>query len=325
MEIVSKPDIRAPEEAGAYLRKLRAILRCLGTCDGNMEQGSMRADVNVSVRKVGETKFRTRTETKNVNSVRFAMAAIEHEARRQIEVYEAGGEVVQETRLYDPNRNETRPMRSKEQAHDYRYFPDPDLLPLEISEETIERLQAELPELPDERKQRFIFDFGLSAYDAGILVAERETADYYETVAKGRDAKAAANWVTGELFGALNRLGKSIEQSPVAASDLGKLLDLIADNTISGRIARDVFDVMLETGQDPAQIVAEKGLKQITDTGPIEAAIDAIMAANPQQVAQFKGGNEKVMGWFVGQVMKATGGKANPGAVNQLLKKKLTA
>jgi len=323
MEIVSKPDIRAPEEAGAYLRKLRSILRYLGTCDGNMEQGSMRADINVSVRKQGEAGFRTRAEIKNVNSVRFAMQAIEYEARRQIEVYESGGQVVQETRLYDANRDETRPMRSKEHAHDYRYFPDPDLLPLEISEELIKRLKAALPELPDDRKNRFVSDFGLNSYDAGVLVAERETAEYFETVAKGRDPKIAANWVTGELFGALNRLGVGIERSPVSAESLGKLLDLIADGTISGRIARDVFAMMIDGEGAPATIVEKKGLRQITDTGAIETAIDAIIAANPGQVAQFRSGNERIMGWFVGQIMKSTGGKANPAAVNALLRKKL--
>ena len=324
MEIVSKPDIRAPEEAGAYLRKLRSILRYLGTCDGNMEQGSMRADVNVSVRKVGEEGLRTRTETKNVNSVRFAMQVIEYEAQRQVEAYESGGEVVQETRLFDSNRGETRPMRSKEFAHDYRYFPDPDLLPLEIPEETIERLAADLPELPDDKKQRFVSDLGLSPYDASVLVAEREIATYFEKVVAGGDAKVAANWVTGELFGALNRLAVGIEESPVSAEALGNLIGLIADETISNRSAREVFDIMVETGGDPAAIVAEKGLQQITDTGAIEAAVDDVIASAPQQVAQFKAGNEKILGWFVGQIMKTTGGKANPGAVNKLLREKLS-
>ncbi len=324
MEIVSKPDIREPEEAGAYLRKLRSILRYLGTCDGNMEQGSMRADVNVSVRKVGEEGLRTRTETKNVNSVRFAMQVIEYEAQRQVEAYESGGEVAQETRLFDSNRGETRPMRSKEYAHDYRYFPDPDLLPLEIPEETIERLAADLPELPDEKKQRFVRDLGLSPYDASVLVAERETAAYFEKVAAGGDAKVAANWVTGELFGALNRLAVGIEESPVSAEALGKLIGLITDETISNRGAREVFDIMVETGGDPAAIVAEKGLQQITDTGAIETAVDDVIASAPEQVAQFKAGNEKILGWFVGQIMKTTGGKANPGAVNKILRDKLS-
>ena len=322
MEIVSKPDMRSPEEAGAYLRKVRSIVRYLGTCDGNMEEGSLRCDVNVSVRHPGE-ELRTRTEVKNVNSVRFAMQAIAYEANRQVEAYEAGGTVVQETRLFDAGRGETRPMRSKEQAHDYRYFPDPDLLPLVLSQEFVDAIKADLPELPDQRKDRYMADDGLSAYDAGVLVAEKETADYFEHVAEGRDAKTAANWVTGALFGALNRLGLAITESPVTAADLGRLLDLIADGTISGRIAKDVFDAMVETGTDPATIVAEKGLRQITDTGAIEAAIDTIIAANPDQAAQFQGGNEKVMGWFVGQVMKATQGKANPQAVNELLRRKL--
>ncbi len=322
MEIVSKPDMRSPEEAGAYLRKVRSIVRYLGTCDGNMEEGSLRCDVNVSVRHPGED-LRTRTEVKNVNSVRFAMQAIAYEANRQVEAYEAGEEVVQETRLYDAGLGETRPMRSKEHAHDYRYFPDPDLLPLVLSQEFVDAIKADLPELPDQRKDRYRADNGLSAYDAGVLVAEKETAEYFEHVAKGRDAKTAANWVTGALFAALNRLDLAITESPVTAADLGRLLDLITDGTISGRIAKDVFDAMVETGRDPATIVEEKGLRQITDTGAIEAAIDGIIAANPDQIAQFQGGNEKVMGWFVGQVMKATQGKANPQAVNELLRRKL--
>ena len=314
--------MRSPEEAGAYLRKVRSIVRYLGTCDGNMEEGSLRCDVNVSVRHPGED-LRTRTEVKNVNSVRFAMQAIAYEANRQVEAYEAGEEVVQETRLYDAGLGETRPMRSKEHAHDYRYFPDPDLLPLVLSQEFVDAIKADLPELPDQRKDRYRADNGLSAYDAGVLVAEKETAEYFEHVAKGRDAKTAANWVTGALFAALNRLDLAITESPVTAADLGRLLDLITDGTISGRIAKDVFDAMVETGRDPATIVEEKGLRQITDTGAIEAAIDGIIAANPDQIAQFQGGNEKVMGWFVGQVMKATQGKANPQAVNELLRRKL--
>jgi aspartyl-tRNA(Asn)/glutamyl-tRNA(Gln) amidotransferase subunit B len=323
MEIVSKPDIRGPEEAGAYVRKLRAILRYLGTCDGNMEQGSMRCDVNVSVRKVGESDLRTRAEVKNVNSVRFLMQAIEHEAERQVEVYESGGEVVQETRLFDASDGTTRAMRSKEYAHDYRYFPDPDLLPVVLDEDFVEGIRATLPELPDDRKQRFISEFGLSPYDAGVLVAEREAADYFETVATGRDAKTAANWVISNLFGALNAKGLAIADSPVSAKDLGGLIDLIGDGTLSGRLAKDVFEIMLETGKDPTAIVADKGLKQITDTDAIEAAVDKVIADSPGQVAQFKGGNEKIAGWFVGQVMKATQGKANPQMVNELLRKKL--
>ena len=322
MEIVSDPDMRSPEEAGEFVRKLRSILRYLGTCDGNMEQGSMRADVNVSVRKPGED-YRTRTETKNVNSVRFIMQVIEVEAERQVEVWENGGEVVQETRLFDVARNETRAMRSKEFAHDYRYFPDPDLLPLNLKQSFVDEINTTLPELPDQKKERFISDFDLSSYDAGVLVQDRETAEYFEQVANGRDGKQAANWVTSNLFGALNKLGLSISESPVSSAHLGKLLDLQADGTISGRIAKDVFEIMLDGGGDPEQIVEDKGLKQITDTGAIEAAVDEVIAANPDQAQQIREGNAKAIGWFVGQIMKATGGKANPGAVNQMLRDKL--
>ena len=324
MEIVSKPDIRGPEEAGAYLRKLRAIMRYLGTCDGNMEQGSLRCDVNVSVRPVGDNELRTRAEVKNVNSVRFVMQAIEHEAERQVGVYESGGEVVQETRLYDSAKGETRSMRAKEFAHDYRYFPDPDLLPLKLTADEVERIRASLPELPDQRKQRFIADYGLAADDAEVLVAEKEAAEFFERVAKGRDGRAAANWVITNLFALLNKKGLSVADSPISAENLGKLLDLIADGTISGRIAKEVFEIIAETGGDPEAIVAEKGLKQITDTGAIEAAVDKAIADGPEQVAQFKAGNAKVVGWFVGQVMKATQGKANPQQVNQLLRQKLS-
>ena len=331
MEIVSKPDIRSPEEAGAYLRKLRAILRYLGTCDGNMEEGSMRADVNVSVRHSGE-ELRTRAEIKNVNSVRFVMQAIEVEAARQVDVWETGGEVVQETRLFDPNRSETRGMRSKEFAHDYRYFPDPDLLPVNLSPEYVNAIAVTLPELPDDKKERFIADYGLSPYDAGVLVGEKLNAEYFECVMQGgpegkkgqRDSKAAVNWVTTNLFGALNSAGKEISESPVSADQLGELLDLMADDTISGRIAKDVFDVMFETGRHPGDIVEEKGLKQITDTDEIENAVDAAIASNPEQADQVRDGNEKTISWFVGQVMKATGGKANPQMVNQLLREKLS-
>jgi aspartyl-tRNA(Asn)/glutamyl-tRNA(Gln) amidotransferase subunit B len=323
MEIVSKPDLRSPEEAGLYVRKLRSILRYLGTCDGNMDEGSMRADVNVSVRPVGSDELRTRTETKNVNSVRFIMQVIEHEAARQVEAYDDGEEVIQETRQFDAQTGETRSMRSKEFAHDYRYFPDPDLLPVVLADEEVDKIRDTLPELPDDKKQRFIDDMGLSPYDAGVLVADQETAEYFERVAKGHDAKIAANWVTGNLFGALNKAGLSIAESPVPAGALSELLDLMNDDTISGRIAKDVFDEMLETGKSAAAIVEEKGLKQITDTGAIEAAVDTVVADNPDQVADFKGGNEKAIGWFVGQVMKATGGKANPKMVNELLRKKL--
>lgn len=323
MEIVSKPDIRTPEEAGAYLKKLRAILRYLGTCDGNMEEGSMRADVNVSVRPVGETELRTRVEVKNVNSVRFVMQAIEIEAERQVTVWEEGGEVRQETRLFDPNKNETRAMRSKELAHDYRYFPDPDLLPVRLEEDFIARIQASLPELPDDKKDRFIADLGLSAYDAGVLVADRETAAYFEEAADGHDAKQVANWLTTNLFGALNKMGLDIAGSPVSAKHLGELVGLMEDDTISGKIAKDVFGIMLETSKAPGVIVEEQGLKQITDTGAIEAIVDQVIADNPDQADNVRAGNDKAIGWFVGQVMKASGGKANPGQVNQLLKQKL--
>lgn len=323
MEIVSDPDMRSPEEAGAYLRKLRSIVRYLETCDGNMDQGSMRCDVNVSVRPVGSTELRTRAETKNVNSVRFAMQAIEYEAARQVEIYDNGGEVVQETRLFDSQKGETRSMRSKEHAHDYRYFPDPDLLPLVFSDELVAEIKATLPELPDERKDRYINVFGLSPYDAGVLVAEKDTAMYFEAVAEGRDAKMAANWVINNLFAVLSDKGVSITESPISAVNLGKLLGLITDDTVSTKIAKDVFEIMIETGNDPEKIVEEKGLKQITDTGAIEAAVDAAIAAGTAQVAQYKGGNEKILGWFVGQVMKSTQGKANPGQVNKLLKEKL--
>ena len=325
MEIVSKPDIRDPEEAGAYLRKLRSIMRYLGTCDGNMDEGSMRCDVNVSVRKVGETEFRTRAEIKNLNSVRFVMQAIECEVTRQIDVYESGGEVVQETRLFDSARGETRSMRAKEFAHDYRYFPDPDLLPVELTQEFVDKIAADLPELPDAKKERFISEFGLPAYDAGVLVASRRTAEYFEAVATGRDPKITANWVTSNLFGMLKAKGLEIWDSPVSAENLGKLLDLIADGTISGRIAKDVFEIMAETGKTPDAIVEEKGLKQVSDEGAIEGMIDELIAGNPEQVAQFNEGNEKVLGWFVGQVMRASQGKANPGIVNKLLRGKLSA
>ncbi len=321
MEIVSKPDMRSADEAAAYFSKLRTLLRYLGTCDGNMEEGSMRADVNVSVRRRGE-KLGTRTETKNVNSIRFVKQAVEYEARRQIGVLEGGGKIDQETRLFNVTTGETRTMRSKEDAHDYRYFPDPDLLPLELDPKWVEAIKKSLPELPDAKKHRFMADYGLSAYDAAVLAMEREKAAYFEEVAKGRDGKLAANWVTTELFGALNKAGKDIDASPIKAPDLGALIDLITNQTISGRIAKDVFAIMFETGGAPGRIVEEKGLKQVTDTGAIEKAIDAIIAANPDQVRQVKE-KPKTFGWFVGQVMKATGGKANPAAVNEILKRKL--
>ncbi len=323
MEIVSKPDLRSAEEAGIYLRKMRTLLRYLGTCDGNMEQGSMRCDVNVSVRRPGEA-LGTRSETKNVNSVRFVEQAIEHEARRQIAILEDGGEVEQETRLFDSDKGTTRSMRSKEEAHDYRYFPDPDLLPLTLDADWVEEIRANLPELPDPKKERFMADYGLTAYDAGVLVAEREIADFFEAVAKGRDAKSVANWMTGEFFAALNRSGLELAEAPVDAGRLGGLIDLIEDKTISGRIAKEVFEEMWESGASAADIVAQKGLKQITDEGAIEAIVAQVIADNPGQVEQFKAGNEKLIGWFVGQVMKVSQGKANPALVNQILKQKLS-
>jgi aspartyl-tRNA(Asn)/glutamyl-tRNA(Gln) amidotransferase subunit B len=322
MEIVSEPDIRSPEEAGAYVRKLRSILRYLGTCDGNMEEGSMRADVNVSVRKHGEP-YRTRCEIKNVNSIRFVMQAVEAEAQRQIEVWESGGTVIQETRLFDSGRGVTRSMRSKEDAHDYRYFPDPDLLPLVLDEDWVATLKADLPELPDTKRARFIQSYGLSPYDATVLVAEKATATFYESVAKGRDPKLAANWVTGDFFAAMNRLGRTIEDPPVTAEALGQLLDLMADGTINGRIAKDVFEAMVETGKDPGAIVDEKGLRQVTDTTAIDAAVDRILAANPDKVAEYRSGKDKLFGFFVGQTMKAMAGKGNPALINETLKRRL--
>ncbi len=325
MEIVSKPDMRSPEEAAAYVTKIRAIVRYLGTCDGNMDEGSMRCDVNVSVRRPGEP-FGTRCEIKNVNSVRFVHAAIEYEARRQIEVIEGGGTITQETRLFDTKNGTTRSMRSKEDAHDYRYFPDPDLLPLRLEEKFIEDIRASLPELPDAKKKRFIEELGLSVYDAATLCGEKERADFFETVLgkKKRNAKLAANWVLTELLGALNKREKELSESPVSAEQLGGLIDLIENNTISGRIAKDVFAEMLESGKDAATIVDEKGLKQVTDTGAIEKLVDDVLAANPDKVAEYKAGKDKLFGFFVGQVLKNSGGKANPGIVNDLVKAKLS-
>ena len=322
MEIVSEPDIRSPEEAGAFVKKLRSILRYLGTCDGNMEEGSLRADVNVSVRKAGEA-YRTRCEVKNVNSVRFVMQAVEVEALRQIAVWEGGGTVEQETRLFDPNKGETRPMRSKEDAHDYRYFPDPDLLPVVLEQAWVDELRAALPELPDAKQARFIADYGLSPYDSGVLVAEQATALFFEAVARGRDAKLAANWVTGDFFAAMNRTGRTIENPPVSATALGDLLDLMADSTINGKIAKEVFEAMVETGQDPSAIVDARGLRQVTDTGAIDAAVEAVIAANPDKVAEYKSGRDKLFGFFVGNVMKAMAGKGNPALVNAALKQRL--
>jgi len=328
MEIVSEPDLRGPEDAAAYLRKLRAILRYLGTCDGNMEEGSMRCDVNISMRKVGDNRLGTRCEIKNVNSIRAVQQAIEYEARRQVELLENGGTVVQETRLWDPNQGLTRSMRGKEEAHDYRYFPDPDLLPLVLEDEFIDRLRAELPELPDEKKLRFINHYGLSVYDATVLIAERERADFYERVVGGgpdgsRDPKVCANWVITELFGALNKGGHDIDESPITADQLGGLIDLLADETISGRIAKDVFAEMYETGKDAAAIVEEKGLRQVNDTGAIDTVIDEVLAEQADKVAEYRGGKDKLFGFFVGQVMKKTQGKANPKLVNDALRAKL--
>jgi aspartyl-tRNA(Asn)/glutamyl-tRNA(Gln) amidotransferase subunit B len=321
MEIVSKPDLRSSDEAKAYLTKLRTILRYLGTCDGNMDEGSMRADVNVSVRKPGGD-FGTRCEIKNVNSIRFVGQSIEYEARRQIAILEEGGSIDQETRLFDPGKGETRSMRSKEDAHDYRYFPDPDLLPLEFDDAFIEELAAHLPELPDDKKARLIETVGLSVYDASILVSDKAIADYFERAAKGRDGKLVANWVINDLLGALNKAGQSIEETPVSPDRLGGIVDLIKAEVISGKIAKDLFEIVWNEGGDPAAIVEERGMKQVTDTGAIEKAVDEIIAANPDQVEKAKA-KPSLAGWFVGQVMKATGGKANPQAVNALVKAKL--
>ncbi|QEU07844.1 Asp-tRNA(Asn)/Glu-tRNA(Gln) amidotransferase subunit GatB [Paracoccus yeei] len=339
MEIVSRPDIRGPEEAAAYVAKLRQIMRYLGTCDGNMQNGNLRADVNVSVCKPGDyeryqetqdfSHLGTRCEIKNMNSLRFIQAAIEYEARRQIAILEDGGTVVQETRLYDPDKGETRSMRSKEEAHDYRYFPDPDLLPLDIEQEWVDGIKAAMPELPDEKKARFVRDLGLSEYDAGVLTAEVENADYFEAVvggaeSGGRDGKMAANWVINELFGRLNKEGLSVETAPVSAAQLGGVIDLIGSGAISGKIAKDLFEILWTEGGDPAAIVEERGMKQVTDLGAIEKAVDDIIAENPAQVEKARA-NPKLAGWFVGQVLKATGGKANPAAVQELVAKKLGA
>jgi aspartyl-tRNA(Asn)/glutamyl-tRNA(Gln) amidotransferase subunit B len=326
MEIVSKPDIRDAEQAKAYVTKLRSILRYLGTCDGDMEKGSLRADVNVSVRKPG-APLGTRCEIKNMNSITFIGQAIEYEARRQIEILEDGGQIDQETRLYDPNKGETRSMRSKEEAHDYRYFPDPDLLPLEFSQEFVDELKTKLPELPDQKKTRFVADFGLSAYDASVLVAERESAVFYETVLdklanRARDGKVAANWVINELFGRLNKEGRDITGSPVNADQLSGIIDLIGEGTISGKIAKDLFEIVWQEGGDPRALVESRGMKQVTDLSAIEKVVDDIIAANPDKAAQVKD-KPQSLGWFVGQVMKASGGKANPQSVNDLLKSKL--
>ncbi len=321
MEIVSKPDMRSSDEARAYVTKLRQIMRYLGTCDGNMEQGSLRADVNVSVRKPGD-KFGTRCEIKNVNSVRFMGQAIEFEARRQIGILEDGGKIDQETRLYDPKKGETRSMRSKEEAHDYRYFPDPDLLPLELTDDWVMAIKQSLPELPDEKRNRFMSAYSLSAYDASVLSAERASSDFFEATAKGRDGKITANWVINELFGRLNKEGKTIETTPVSATQLGEIVDLIESGTISGKIAKDVFEIIWTEGGSPSEIVESRSLKQVTDAGAIEKAVNEIIAQNPDKIAAVLA-KPSMLGWFVGQVMKSTGGRANPQAVNDLLRRKL--
>lgn len=323
MEIVSRPDIRGAEEAAAYLSKLRMILRYLGTCDGNMDEGSMRADVNLSMRRVGDQKLGTRCEIKNVNSIKAVQMAIAYESRRQVEILEGGGVIKQETRLWDPAKGETRSMRSKEEAHDYRYFPDPDLLPLVLKPEYVDGVRKTLPELPDQKKNRFMKDYGLGAYDASVLIAERSRADYFESAANDRDAKLVANWLMNELLAVLNKDGKAITESPVTAAQLGQLVGLISDNTISGKIAKDVFADMFASGKDPAVIVDEKGLKQVTDTGAIEKVIDEVLAENADKVAEFRSGKDKLFGFFVGQVMKKSGGKLNPAALNDILKAKL--
>jgi aspartyl-tRNA(Asn)/glutamyl-tRNA(Gln) amidotransferase subunit B len=332
MEIVSRPDIRGPEEAAAYVTKLRQILRYLGTCDGNMQNGNLRADVNVSVCRPGQyekyqatqdfSHLGTRCEIKNMNSMRFIQLAIDYEARRQIAILEDGGKVVQETRLYDPDKNETRSMRSKEEAHDYRYFPDPDLLPLEIEQAWVDDIQARMPELPDAKKARFMADFGLTDYDANVLTADLDSSSYFEAVAQGRDGKMAANWVINELFGRLKKEGFEIGDSPVSAAQLGGIVDLIAAGTISGKMAKDLIEIVWTEGGDPAEVARAKGMQQVTDTGEIEAALDALIAANPEQVEKAKQ-NAKLAGWFTGQVLKATGGKANPAVVNALVAQKL--
>jgi aspartyl-tRNA(Asn)/glutamyl-tRNA(Gln) amidotransferase subunit B len=322
MEIVSEPDMRSADEAAAYVKKLRSIVRYVGTCDGDMEKGNLRCDANVSVRKPGQP-LGTRCEIKNVNSVRFIHKAIEYEAMRQVEILESGGTISQETRLFDSTKGETRTMRSKEDAMDYRYFPDPDLLPLVITQAYVDEIKRTLPELPDQKKERYMA-MGLSAYDASVIVAEKETTDYFEALAKGRDAKLASNWMTGELFGRLNKASTPFEESPISAAQLSGLLDLISDNTISGKIAKDVLDKMFESGDEASVIVEREGLKQVTDTGAIEKIIDEVIAANPDKVAEYKSGKDKLFGFFVGQVMKAMAGKGNPAVINDLLKQKLS-
>lgn len=323
MEIVTKPDFSAPAEAGAFLKKLRSILRYIGTCDGNMDEGSMRCDVNVSVRPQGTDELRTRCEMKNVNSIKFVMQAIENEARRQIDVYENGGVVIQETRHFDPVSGQTKVMRKKEFAHDYRYFPEPDLAPLVLDDEYVEKVKRELPELPDEKKERFVSKLGLTPYDAIVICENKETADFFEKAAAGHDAKKVANWLMGDFFAMLNEKKLELKDSPVSAENLGRLVELVSQNVINGKTAKDVFAIMAETGENPEKIVEEKGLKQVTDTSAIEAVIDEVLAANPDNAAAYRNGKQGLFGWFVGQVMKASKGKANPGLVNELLKKKL--
>ncbi len=323
MEIVTKPDFRSPEEAGAFLRKLRSIVRYLGTCDGNMDEGSMRCDVNISVRKVGEEGYRTRCEMKNVNSVKFVMQAIENEAKRHVEVYENGGNIEQETRQFDPSTGLTKVMRKKEFAHDYRYFPEPDLLPLVLDDDYIAKVKADMVELPDAKRARFVKELGLTAYDASVICENKETADFFEKAAQGHDAKKVANWLMGDFFAMLNEKKLELKDSPVSAENLGKLVELITSNVINGKTAKDVFAIMAETGGDPEKIVEEKGLKQVTDMGAIEAIVDEVIASAPENVAAYKAGKNNLLGWFVGQVMKKSQGKANPAIVNKMIAEKL--
>ena len=324
MEIVSKPDLRSPEEVAEYIKKLRSIMRYLGTCDGNMEEGSLRADVNVSVRKVGSKDFGTRCEIKNVNSIKFMQQAIQYEAKRQVELLEEGKKIDQETRLFDTKKNETRQMRSKEDAHDYRYFPDPDLPPLKFNQSFVDEIKQKLPELPDDKKERLMNNYKLSSYEAGVLISDKDTSDYFEDIAKTSDVKLAINWVIGDLFAALNKLGKSIKESPISSKNLAKLIDLIKNNTISGRIAKEVFELMLKDNRDPKAIVEEKGLVQESNVGELEKIIEKVLKDNADKVAEYKSGKDKLFGFFVGSVIKESKGKANPALVNDLLKKKLS-
>ena len=324
MEIVSKPDLRSPEEVAEYIKKLRSIMRYLGTCDGNMEEGSLRADVNVSVRKVGSKDFGTRCEIKNVNSIKFMQQAIQYEAKRQIELLEEGKKIDQETRLFDTKKNETRPMRSKEDAHDYRYFPDPDLPPLKFDQSFVDGIKKKLPELPDDKKERLIKDYKLSSYEAGVLISDKDTSDYFEDIAKNSDVKLSINWVIGDLFAALNKIGKSIKESPISSKNLTKLIDLIKNNTISGRIAKEVFELMINDNRDPKVIVEEKGLIQESNVGELEKIIEKVLKENGDKVAEYKSGKDKLFGFFVGSVIKESKGKANPALVNDILKKKLS-